>query len=242
MEKSNICGHPALIFDELPSTSTYLREKGEPAGTLVLARSQSAGRGRRGNSFYSRGGLYFSVKLPRSMPDSEMWAVTFMAANAVCDAIAELGGKPAIKWVNDVYLCGRKVCGILCEVREDSMILGIGVNLKHTDFPEEIADTATTLEDEGIDVSAQSLCEGIIGHFDRAFEGWLIPEALEKYRARCFLTGKEITYTENGERKYARVTGIADNGNLLCEHEGEKITLHSGEVFGVRNTPKRCLP
>ena len=236
MEKSSIGSHPALIFGELPSTSTYLRENDEPVGTLVLARSQSAGRGRRGNGFYSEGGLYFSVKLPRSMPDGEMWAVTFMAANAVCDAVAELGLRPEVKWVNDVYLGGKKLCGILTEVRQDCLILGIGVNLKRADFPCEIADTVAALEDEGVTVTADALCESIISRFDRAFEGWQIPETLEKYRSRCFLLGRDITYVENGERRCARVTGIADNGNLLCERDGEQLALHSGEVHTVRGS------
>ncbi len=239
MLTSNISGHTVLTFTELPSTSTYLRENCLPAGTVVRAVTQSAGRGRRGNSFSSgEGGLYFSVKLLRSMPEDEMWAVTFMAANAVCDAIAEQGGEPLIKWVNDVYLGGRKVCGILCEVRNDHLILGMGVNVKKTHFPPEVAEVATTLEDEGIRVSAEELFVGIIGHFDRAFDRWNLTDTLEKYRSRSMLTGKDVTYTENGEKKYARVTGIAHNGNLLCEKDGESFALSSGEVHTVR-THKR---
>ena len=235
MKKSNICGHGLLVFDSLPSTSDYIRENDTQAGAVVRALTQSAGRGRRGNSFISReGGLYFSMKLPRSMPDEDMWAVTFMAANAVCDAISLHGGDPRIKWVNDVYISDKKVCGILCEVRADHIILGVGVNVEKTDLPEEIAHIATTLEDAGIHITADRLLEDVIKYFDVSFAQFDLRETVEKYRRRCMLIDRDIIYTENGEKKQARAIGIADNGNLLCEKDGMTFALHSGEVHTVR--------
>ena len=235
MKRNDCSGHTLLTFTSLPSTSDYLRENEVSLGTIVRAISQSAGRGRRGNSFSSmEGGLYFSMKLPRSMPDTDMWAVTFMAANAVCDAIALHGGAPQIKWVNDVYLGERKVCGILCEVRADHIILGVGVNVEKIDFPEEISRVATTLADEGIRITAEKLLFDIIERFDESFAQFDVQETVEKYRRRCMLPGRDITYTENGVKKYARAVDIADNGNLLCERDGESVILSSGEVHTVR--------
>jgi len=233
VKKSNIREHVLLTFRCLPSTSDYLRENDPPMGVIVRAESQSAGRGRRGNSFLSpSGGLYFSMKLPRSMPDEEMWAVTFMAANALCDAI---GKDAAIKWVNDVYIGERKVSGILTEIRADCIILGVGVNVKKVDLPAKIAPIATSLEENGIRITADELLDGFIRHFDKYFEQWDIPAVLGSYRSRSLLTGKEIRYTENGEVKYATALGIADNGNLICRQEGKSFTLSSGEVFAVRS-------
>lgn len=234
MKSSNLRSHTLLTFDLLPSTSDYLKENDLPTGTIVRANAQSAGRGRRGNGFLSQaGGLYFSVKLPRSMADGEMWAVTFMAANALCDVIGE---QSSVKWVNDVYIDGRKVAGILTEVRPDSIILGVGVNVKNVEMPPELKETAVSLEEKGIDMTADAVLEGFFAHFDSYFDGWDIPLALEKYRPRSLLTGKEIRYTENGEIKYAKALGIADNGNLICQRDGETFTLSSGEVHTVRNT------
>lgn len=231
--KGKLCGHDLLTYDLLPSTSDYLKENDLPIGTVVRAHAQSAGRGRRGNGFSSlEGGLYFSVSLPRSMPDSQMWAVTFMAANALCDVIGE---RALIKWVNDVYIDGRKVAGILTEVRPDRLILGVGINVKKVDLPPEIKETATSLEECGINKTADAVLEGFFEHFDRYFDIRDVGDALERYRTRSLLTGKEITYTENGERKSAWATGIADNGNLICEKDGATFTLSSGEVFEVRS-------
>lgn len=235
MERSNLGSHELLTFDSLPSTSTYLRENSLPIGTVVRAHSQSTGRGRRGNSFHSaEGGLYFSISLPRKMADEDMWAVTFMAAVAVCDAIESYGGCPKIKWVNDIFIGDKKVCGILSEVREDCLILGIGVNVKNT-LSAEIRDIATTLEDEGISADADTLLSDILKGLDESFAHYDIHGTVEKYRGRCMLTGRNITYSENGEKKYALAVGIADNGNLICEKDGVTFTLHSGEVFEVRS-------
>ena len=227
-----------ITFDNLPSTSTYLRENDLPIGTLVRAHTQSAGRGRRGNGFSSEaGGLYFSLSLPRSMPDAEMWAVTFMAANALCDTLEQYGARPKVKWVNDIYINERKVCGILCEVMADRLILGIGVNVEN-DLPAELAESATTLRAEGVEVKADALLDGIVSSLHGYIDGWDIPEALKRYRSRCMLTGRQITYTENGVRRTATAVGIADNGNLICTRDGNTFTLHSGEVFAVRSTAK----
>ena len=234
MKTSRIGPFSCLTFDCVDSTSTLLREGDFPHYTVVRALSQTAGRGRRGNPFISpAGGLYFSVKLPRPMVDSEMWAVTFMAANALCDAI---GGRAAIKWVNDIYIDGGKVAGILTEVRADALIVGVGVNVKSVAMPDEIAQSATSLERAGIDITAEELLYCFFEHFDNAFVGWNIPLTLEKYRKRSLLTGKEIRYTENGVKKYATALGIGDNGNLICQRDGKTFALSSGEVFAVRST------
>lgn len=163
------------VFDELDSTNEYAKElaaKGAPHGTVVMARRQSAGKGRLGRSFYSpEGGLYMSVIIRPDFDVSKVGLVTTAAAVAVAEAIDETALKKAdkegsgcsanrealIKWVNDVYLDGKKVCGILAEGVStnhtktsaaassgtiDTIILGIGINTSTEGFPEELSSIA----------------------------------------------------------------------------------------------------
>lgn len=149
----NLC-----VMPETESTNTLLREKannGFPEGTVVLANTQTKGRGRRGRSFYSPAdtGLYLSVLLrPDGMIPDQAVKITTMAAVAVCEAVEKISGKETwIKWVNDIYQEGRKISGILTEASismengsVEYVILGIGVNVypPKGGFPEDIRETA----------------------------------------------------------------------------------------------------
>ena len=129
------------VYPSVTSTNTILKNMaaaGEPEGAVAVAGEQTAGRGRMGRSFYSPPGtgLYLSILLRPGIPAEETTPVTACAAVAVAESIEELSGEPAqIKWVNDVYVRGKKVCGILteasidCETRiADYLVVGIGVN------------------------------------------------------------------------------------------------------------------
>ena len=141
----------------LPSTNTALKAMaadGAPEGTVLIAGEQTAGRGRMGRSFYSPpdSGLYLSLLLRPDMSAVEATRLTACAAVAVAETIEALSGREAqIKWVNDILVDGRKVCGILTEASVDCengmmrhVIIGIGVNthVPKTDFPEELRSIA----------------------------------------------------------------------------------------------------
>ena len=145
------------FFESLSSTNTVLKDlanRGEPEGLALIAGEQTAGRGRMGRSFYSPAdtGLYMSLLLRPERSAAEATRLTACAAVAVAQAIEELSGREAqIKWVNDILLDGRKVCGILSEASVDCesgqmryVIVGIGINARFPaeDFPEELRDTA----------------------------------------------------------------------------------------------------
>ena len=224
-------GMPARILAETDSTNLRLKEAARrgslQAPCLLLAHSQTGGRGRLGRTFLSpRGGLYMSLLLP--MPASPL-PLTVFAAVAVCRAIEETADlSPQIKWVNDLFWRGKKICGILAEGLDGQAVVGIGVNLKTpaNGFPGVPIAGALDREIDKIDLA---------GRIARHLVALLFPpreaEALAFYRSRMMLLGQNIRYTENGVKKNALVLGVDDRGGLLVQNEdGTKAALRSGEV------------
>lgn len=197
---------------------------------LMIAGQQTAGRGRLGRSFLSPPGtgLYMSLLVrPESM--EEPGRLTILAAVAVCRAIEEATGlQPRIKWVNDLFLRGKKICGILAEGAGECAVVGIGVNLKTPPggFPEEL--TIAGALDAGAD--RMRLAGLIARYFLEGMETPGDPAILQAYRERMPLIGREILYTRNGQKKSARVTGVAEDGGLMVETEGKSEILRSAEI------------
>ena len=211
--------------ETLPSTNERAKElakEGAPHGTVVTANAQTAGKGRRGRSFFSPiGGLYMSVVL-RDIKAPDM--ITPLAAVAVLEAIESLCNiHLGIKWVNDLYLNGKKICGILAQAREDFIILGIGVNLDST-LPDELSDIAASLNKN---ISKEALVSAILSHLERYLDGG---KFLEKYRERSILTDKTVKVNSGDSCYTAFVKGIDDKGRLIVIKDGEEATLNSAEV------------
>ena len=218
--------------DTVDSTNLRLKEEarsGQIAAPYLLAADyQTAGRGRLGRSFISPPdtGLYLSL-LYDAQADSGK--ITILSAVAVCRAIEELTGeKPKIKWVNDLFLRGRKISGILAEKIDEGVIIGIGVNILTPPggFPES-AGVAGAI---GYPVD-RALLAGLIGRFLlEGLENPNDPRIIASYRERMPLTGHDIHFEENGQMKHARVTGVADDGGLMIEGaEGSRV-LRCGEI------------
>ena len=216
-----------VFLEETDSTNRMAKElarQGAPHGTAVLAERQTAGRGRLGRAFFSpEGGLYLSVILYPQCPPENRALMTPMAAVAVCRALEQVCGiSPGIKWVNDLYLGGKKLCGILCEGCGDAVIVGIGLNLYTPEggFPAEIP--ATALD---VPVDRRVLAEAIRQQL-------LQPgEFLAEYRERCLLLGKTVTvHPVAGEAYAARAMEIDDRCRLVVESCRGREALDSGEV------------
>jgi len=234
---------PISVLEVTDSTNTQAKKlaaDGAIHGTSLLAEEQTAGRGRYGKSFFSpRGaGLYMSVILKPRLGMKEPQMITLAAAVAVCKAIEKLTDKkPQIKWVNDVYLDGKKVCGILTEAVTDfesggieSIIVGVGVDCttKEESIPPELRDIVGTLDGEiSRNQLAAEIYAVILDSFDMLDNG----EIIEEYRKRSLMHGKVISFMRGSESRNARVTGISDTGALIvCTDSGENIKLQSGEV------------
>ncbi|MDR3365202.1 MAG: biotin--[acetyl-CoA-carboxylase] ligase [Clostridiales Family XIII bacterium] len=211
-------------------------------GTVVTARRQSAGRGRRGRDFLSPGGdsVYASFILEPlgRTPGAGAQMITASAAVAVCLALEKTAlCKPKIKWVNDVLLDGKKVCGILAESVKHAVILGIGVNinLKDGDLPEDLRGAAGSVsmdtETRGrfFDALSEEVfrCAAEADSADEAAQSRLIDE----YRSRSMLTGCSVFVLRGESKTPAAAVGIADDGGLVVEYgDGRRETLRSGEV------------
>lgn len=236
---------PVAVYDKVDSTNGLAKSLADSQNGefCIFAREQSAGRGRMGRSFHSpSGGLYMSIVLRPGIHASEALSITTVAALAVCRAIDMLAGvRCGIKWVNDVYLDGKKVCGILTEstVRPDGMIdfavLGIGVNLVEPfgGFPEDIKDRAGALFKSLPENADNMLTASIINEFKALWQSQNAEDCINEYRERSFVVGREVNVmrTTDGESTAATVIGIDDEYRLLVKYSNGSVeALGSGDI------------
>lgn len=237
---------PARLFvlDTVDSTNNYAKQRalsGGVNGEVVVANTQSAGKGRLGRAFFSPAdaGVYMSFLFRPQLPLEEAVLFTITAAVAVCLAIEECTGKqPQIKWVNDVFVDGKKVCGILTEAISDfetgmaeSIIVGMGVNVKtgQTGFPPELDGIAVALNTQGLQRNRLAASE--INHFLRLTKEWNRAAILTAYKERSFILGKTIQYEKNQVSYCAVAEDINDKGNLIVRlADGTQDVLRSGEI------------
>ena len=255
-------------INTIDSTNEELRRRflqGENAPLLIWADEQTAGKGRNGRSFYSpqNTGIYFSFLYP--CKDKEMLGesvfVTTVAAVAVCSALREITGADAgIKWVNDVYVNGRKVCGILAEAvfrgEELGIVVGIGINLTTTDFPDEIAGIAAgvgSFDDAQLSVIKKRILESV---GERLLEFFLSAEnavqnsvsgtptageertkslyrrkIIDEYREMSIVLGKEVSFHKQGDEEQKGIAkDILEDGSLVVACEDGEHILNSGEI------------
>ena len=235
---------PIHLYDRLESsnqTAKRLALSGAPHGTLVLTNQQSAGRGRMGRKFESPAGqgIYLSLLLRADIPAADAQTVTVSAAVAVCRAVKALCGlELSIKWVNDLYYHGKKVCGILTEAGADLesgrlewLVVGIGLNFTTPPeaFPAELRRLAGSLFPGGpAPVSRVALAAAIARELLTLCPAF---DCLEEYRARCFVPGHWVTVCTGRETYAALALSIDDAGRLVVRREnGREEALQHGEV------------
>lgn len=230
----NSAHYAVSVADEMPSTNTALKEMaaaGAPMGTVLIADRQTGGRGRLGRQFHSpEGGLYLSVLIPPAD------TVTCRAAVAAAQAIESLcDAKIDIKWVNDLYLNGRKVAGILAEgvLSPDgaltAVVLGIGINVEEMTFPADLQSIATSLGNEGYSLTREDLAAAFLTGLTQTLCADV--SVMDEYRRRNLVLGRQITVLRGGETYPATAEGITDGGHLLVRTaDGTLRELNSGEV------------
>ncbi|GHU79123.1 bifunctional ligase/repressor BirA [Clostridia bacterium] len=240
-------GRSMELLESVASTNQYLKgldtaSLGE--GYTVVADGQTSGRGRLGRPFYSpaREGVYLSVLLKPAIPLAETAFLTICAAVAVCRAVeAVCGVKTGIKWVNDIYVAGKKLCGILTEAfisaemqSVDYAVAGIGINTG--DIPAEVEDTATSIyAAAGVRGIRNRLIAQLLNQFEGVYTDYTVRgkkrEILEEYAGRLFIIGREVEVSAPGGVCTATVLGVNDSGGLMVKRrDGEIIHLGAGEI------------
>lgn len=236
-------------YDTIDSTNTQakrLAKDGAPHGTVLIADSQSAGRGRMGRQFDSQksAGIYLSVILrPQCTPDRLMH-LTCAAGVAMCDAVQTVTGiRPGIKWINDLVHGTRKLGGILTELSIDTAtglteyaVIGIGINCNRAiaDFPPELQSIATSLSAvTGATVDRAALAGAMIDALFRMDQVLLTGKdtLLERYRSDCITLGKAVAVHRPDGILHGIATALDDDGGLLVQlDDGSAVTVSAGEV------------
>ncbi|MEG1879719.1 MAG: biotin--[acetyl-CoA-carboxylase] ligase [Oscillospiraceae bacterium] len=232
------------IFDVLESTNITAKKlgiDGAPSGTIIIANEQTSGRGRMGRKFYSppNTGLYMSCMLRPSVSADDCVLITTATSVAVCRAIEGLTKrKPKIKWVNDIFLDGKKVCGILTEAVTDfesgsieCVVVGIGINVDTVDFPTEIQNIAGGIYAERTGkISRNQLAARVICELSNIENMIKSHDYIEEYKKRSMVLGKEVRII-SGKEEIVDVVDIDQNGGLVIKHkDGEVTVLRTGEV------------
>lgn len=222
--------------ERVTSTNDILKRDAErlPCGTVIAAKEQTDGRGRTGRSFYSPPtGLYFSVLLKDIKETTS--TLTLIAATAVMKGIYDAFGiKTQVKWVNDIFYNGRKICGILTEGRFlgrrlSYAVVGIGINLSTEKFPDDIKDIAGSLSADA--EKSDYLLDCILRNLSSELESADSGEYLEYYTKNCLTLNKKVRLVSPLSEEDAFAVGIGDSGELTVRTEsGETKNISYGEA------------
>ncbi|CAN5742113.1 biotin--[acetyl-CoA-carboxylase] ligase [soil metagenome] len=243
-----------LRFDSIESTnSEALRQAklGADEGLCIIANEQTKGRGRHGRVWNSEknAGLYFSIILRPKIEIRFLPLLTLMSAVAVTDVLRQTFGlNPDIKWANDIHVNEKKICGILAEAIETkkglAVIVGIGINLKSSNFPPEFAESATSIGAETNKIpNLEKLLENLTAKFANYYEIFKSENGAEKIRQQwtrrsSYAFGKEVRAVLTNETVYGKTCGIEENGALRIQTENREIKIiQAGEVEMLRKIP-----
>lgn len=213
------------IFDTLPSTNDYCETREFGEDTAIIAREQTGGKGTKGRSFSSlRGGVYLSLVRYYPCKAENSFSLMIASCMAVVKTLELYGVRADVKWPNDVFLNGKKICGILIKNSFEGenvkkSITGIGVNVNN-DIPKDLADIAINLKSVVGEVDIDEF-------YKRLIENLYADYSVDEYRSRNIVLGKEITVIKNGESRKAVAEDVAADGSLVLKG-GER--LFYGEV------------
>ena len=234
------------IFDILSSTNDFAKElvnsDSFQNGTTIIANSQTKGRGRFARIFYSPAntGIYFSSILKISLPIQDVSLITIISAIAVCKAIKKLTSlNPHIKWINDIYLNGKKICGILVEnvsdltnLKSKGIVVGIGINISTKNFPKEIENKAGSIMCDKL--SRNKLIAEIINNLFDLSKDVYDKKLIKEYKSLSLILNKEITYTKNNKIYTATAIDINDAGNLVVRDINNNVSVLECEEVAIK--------
>ncbi len=239
--KSHICDSNIVIefHEEVTSTNDMLMEcaKHNQEGYTIVAGKQTKGKGRLDRSFYSpeNSGAYFSILLKPDISATDPTILTALAGVAVCEAIeATTNEKPKIKWVNDVYIGNKKVCGILAQASlPDYIVVGIGINIYEPDnnfptFENNVAGAICNNRHNGL---MDKLTASVINNYFKHYNSMTSSNFIQNYKDYSMVIGKTVTVHIGSEAKSAYVMDIDEKCRLIVKYSnGEVEKLSSGEI------------
>lgn len=244
--RTTLIGKKVKVLDTIGSTNDYLKKlasKGEEAGTVIIAREQTAGKGRLGRSWETKkdDGVAFSVLLRPELPPTEVGGITPLTALAVCRAVNDLCMLDArIKWPNDIIVGNKKLVGILTEMatdfdRVEYLVAGIGINVNNASFPDEIAHKATSiLLESGRHIDKNKLLAQILNYIEDELllnHYTLGGLAVLGYQDLCATIGRQVTFTRGRRRISGMAVTVNNSGELeVMLSNGTVATVNSGEV------------
>lgn len=247
LRKTAWIGDRLECFDVIGSTNTtamQMAEEGAPHGTLVVADRQDNGKGRRGRGWVLPAGVAIAMSIvlkPRELHPGNAPMLTLVSALAVERAILQQTGmKPAIKWPNDIVIEGKKVCGILTEMSTqmdyiNHIVVGIGINVHNTEFPEELSERATSLYLACHEhYSRAALVEAVCEYFEHYYEIFMRTQdmsgLLEEYNSYLANMGRMVRVLDPKAEFEGHALGISKRGELLVETAEGVKRVDSGEV------------
>lgn len=225
------------IFDTITSTNDFAKKlintNDFQHGTTIISNTQTKGRGRFGKTFFSPAntGIYLSTIFDIHLKLQDISLITIISSIAVCNTIFKLTNlTPQIKWINDIYLNNKKVCGILVENINDNtnltskaIVVGIGINVSTETFPEEIKNIATSIMQNKI--SRNIFIAELINNLFNLLKNIHDKNIIEEYKKLSLVLGKEISYIKNNITYFATATDINEYGNLIIKDNNGKISI-----------------
>ena len=221
------------IFDTLPSTNDYCETREFGEDTAIIAREQTGGKGTKGRSFSSpRGGVYLSLVRYYPCKAENSFSLMIASCMAVVKTLEFYGVRADVKWPNDVFLNGKKICGILIKNSFEGenvkkSITGIGVNVNN-DIPKDLSDIAINLKSVVGEVDIDEF-------YKRLIENLYADYSVDEYRSRNIVLGKEITVIKNGEPRKAVAEDVAADGSLVLKG-GERLFYGEVTIIFLKTT------
>lgn len=252
-------------FDTIDSTNTEALKQarsGADEGVCIVAREQTAGRGRHGRIWVSESdaGLFFSIILRPKLEPQFLPLITLACGVAVHDALKEFGLSPDIKWVNDILVRDKKISGILAETTETTkglaVVVGIGINIRASNFPPEISDTATSIEEASPQANGHSrpvpspeqlsqVLSNYLVHFYKVLGSDRGPsEIINEWRNRStYFSGKQVLVMMENTILEGVTDGLQENGALrVRQSDGNIAVIQAGDVQRVRVAANEKVP
>lgn len=244
--QTSVIGKDLEVLESVGSTNDYLKNKGNNGcanGAVVVAREQTKGKGRLGRVWQTKkdDGIAFSFLLRPDMAPAEAGAITSLAGLAVCKAIREYTGLDCkIKWPNDIIVGRKKLVGILTEMSAEFdaveyIVTGIGINVEHTEFPEDIAYKATSvLLETGRHIDKNEFLACVINRIEQEFLSnnlEMTQSVLEEYADMCATIGRNVSFKRGTSDMNGIAVGVENDGELkVMLSDGSVCRVNSGEV------------